>query len=371
MKEEAVVEGSLASPPEHKRFWRWMIIGGSAALAVFILLWLGILPWQARSHFDRGLAYFKEQKYPEARRQFLRFLALDDRKPATYFYLGRIALGVSVPESEVFYPEANYEEAIRYYEKAIALGLAREDPRLHAQALGQSAFSYWILKDYENADRLYLQKIQLYPELSFFARYFVALDYFFRFNRPKEALEILLKAPEALDVNPFFLYRVYTLIARLYVYQNDLENAEKYAALALTNAPAGVQDSHAQIAHVVLGYVEARRGNLSLAEAEIAKAESLAGRTGFYDCSLAVYYLVNQRYDVALSVAHSAKIPQEESYSRSVCLAVLGDASLAQGSTPEAKKYFQEYLGLTDTMEEKNIFVYREQERIKTVLEKL
>lgn len=311
-------------------------------------------------YYQKGLAAYKENRYEEAKKNFSIALKFNWRDPITYFMLGRVALGVSDLSSDIYYPNADYKQTITRQEKAIKLGLLKSSPRSYLQALDDLGISYWYLGNYDKSTEYYLKLIELYPEYSFWPRFLVAEHYFERVNKPKEALENLKTAitleQANFEYNQERLYRFYSLIARLYLYFEDFNNTEKYAKLAIENA--GMKDDiESQVAHNIIALVAGHEKDFSKAESEIRKSNSLANSYNAHNCVLSGAYYRGDNYQKTISIAKA--VEKTETYIYSVCLAYLGDAYLALKNFPEAKKYYQEYLALTDVLPSRNIFVER------------
>lgn len=348
----------------------WKAIG----LAIVLIVLLGVVfgtRWAGSYYREQGAKYLAQGNFAAAKASFNRSLFFGSRNPLTHAYLGRVALGPQAPGQEVYYPQANYPEAVGHHEAALSLGLEAISPVFYRQALEDLGFAYWNLKQHRKANEKYLEQIAKYPNSSFWARYFVGLNYFDRFNKPAEALDILSAAPASQNVAPPFLHRIYALLARLYSYAGDSENAIRYARLAI-DAPEkmNAKDLHVQIAHLVLAQRYAEEGNLKAAEAEIAIANDLSGSSTAHQCVLARVYQTVGRYSQAITVAKQAD-PAQPAYPYSICLATLGRSFAAREETTEAKRYFEQYLALTAAMAEKNIFVVRDRGRIQEELQKL
>lgn len=323
-------------------------------------------------YYQKGLAAYKESHYEEAKKNFSIALKFNWKNPLTYHMLGRIALGIPDALSYIYYPNADYKQTTAHQEKAIKLGLLKIAPRSYAQALDDLGISYWYLGNYDKSIEYYLELINSYSENSFWPRFLVSEHYFERANKPKEALEILKPALDLEQANSEYnqkrLYRFYTLIARLYIYFKDFGNAEKYAKLAIENA--GVRnDIYVQIAHNIVALAEGRAKNFTKAESEIRESNALANSFDAHNCVLASAYYLGGNYQKAISIAKAMK--KTDTYIYSVCIAALGDSYLSLKNKAEAKKYYQEYLALTDVLPSKNIFVERNREQFKGELLKL
>ncbi|MEK7123401.1 MAG: hypothetical protein AAB851_00740, partial [Patescibacteria group bacterium] len=337
----------------------------AAVLAVFAGSWL-----VSSYYFKQGFNEFQKGNGDKATSFFNKSLKFSPKKPEPHFYLGKIALGKATPGADLFYSAADYPAAAAHFEKAIAFGLSGKNKDLYSFALNDAGFSYWMMKNKDRADEKFLRLIEVSPDKSFVARYFVAFDYFNRLNKPKESLDILLPAPNVavLDLHKTNLFRVYALLARLYSYFDDAVNAEKYAKSAIENSSG--METDIQVAYAILSAFYGKEKNFELAEAEIKKAVSAGMSPDGGKCALANSYFIGKNYAKAVEIAKSAG-RKASSYERSICLSALGQSYFAMGKTAESKKYFQEYLDLTDTFSEKNIFMMRNRRQFESELQKL
>ncbi len=349
----------------------WLVNKKLIIIFVILAALLAVVFFGARFaasyYYQKGLAQYRQNNYQEAKQNFSLVLKFSWKNPLAHFMLGKIALGIPDLLGDTYYPNADYKEAISHQEKAIKLGLLKAAPigsYAHAQALDNLGLSYWYLGDYDKSVGYYLELIRLYPERSFWPRFLVAEHYFERANKPAEALEIIKPALDlkqaGSDYNKLRLYRFYSRIARLYAYFDDFNNAEKYAKLAIQNAGTR-SDLEARIAHNIFALAAGQAKNFTVAESEIQKSNKLANSTDAHNCVLASAYYLGGNYKKAISVAKAMK--KNNTYSYSVCLAALGDAYFALKNQTEAKKYYKEYLSLTDALKDKNIFVMRNRQR--------
>ncbi len=305
----------------------------------------------------------------QAKKNLYLALTFSKKNPVTYAYLGRIALGTSSKDPENYYPEANYQEAITHYEKAFLNGIAKiANKPLYKQTLEASALSYWQTGDFDKSEEKYLEEINNFPQNSFWARYFIGVHYFERKNKPQEGFEILKEAPNSFDNVDSFLYHIYSLLSKYALFFENVDNAENYAKLALENAPKENKSIDVQIAHLILAAVYRERGDIKSAEKEITTANALANSPSTHNCFLSFAYFRNKLYNRAIE---TAKVRESTvSYPYSVCLATLSKAYFALKNQAEAKKYYREYLALTDALKDKNIFMIRDRERIQKELQK-
>lgn len=309
-------------------------------------------------YLEEGKSAMRREDFISAEKNLMRAKLFYPLNPLVHFYLGRTALGPSTPDKDPYYQQANYASAIRRYERAIKLGLEKEGSLVHSRALENIGFSYWNLQQYDKAVGAYLEEIKLYPEMSFWPRYFVALNKFERENQPKEALDILaptigLPIPEPEQKN---FFRAYSLFSRLYLYFEKFEEAEKYAKLAIENAGTFNRDINVGIAHAILAQIYGMRLDFPLAEKEIAIAEE-STETNIYGCTRASVYLLGKNYSKAIAIAQGVGKSENRFYS--ICLGVLANANKAVGNDKESKKYFSDYLKFTDSLENKDIFIMR------------
>ncbi|MBI2635299.1 MAG: hypothetical protein HYW79_02025 [Parcubacteria group bacterium] len=321
-------------------------------------------------YLKQGATEFLKGDFIKAKPLLDASLKFNPRNSESHFYLGKIALGkiTETPGIDLLYPGADYSGAAVHFEKAIASGLERKNKDISLIALNDAGFSYYMLKQYEKSVPLFLKYIELNPMRAFAARYFVALDYFSRSNKPQEALDILLPAiePSAVsssDINGRNLFRVHTLLARLYSYKGDYASASKYAALVVENKDLSDQSLEVRIAHSLLALDYGRQKKFTLAEGEIKKAGGL-------DCFLSAAYAAGENHSKAIAVAEKAD-PAGDSYVDSFCPQVLALSYLAEGDEINAKKYLEEYLSFTEKFAEKNIFVVRYREQFTIELLKL
>ncbi len=125
-----------------------------------------------------------------------------------------------------------------------------------------------------------------------------------------------------------------------------------------------------QTAHAILAAFYGKEKNFKLAEVEIEKAVSAGMSPDGGKCALSNDYFIGRSYAKAIEIAKSAG-KKASSYERSICLSALGQSYLALNKMAEAKKYFQEYLNLTDSFAEKNIFVVCNRQQFSDELLKL
>ena len=108
------------------------------------------------------------------------------RFAASYYYKkGKMALGVPAPKQAVYYPQADYGEAAKHYEKAILFGLEGKNQNLYKVVLDDLGNAYWNLNELDRAREKYSEKLSKFPDSSFWARYFIAWHDFNYLNKPE------------------------------------------------------------------------------------------------------------------------------------------------------------------------------------------
>lgn len=348
-----------------------LIIISAIVLAVLILTAVFGARFAASYYYQNGLSALRESRYEAAKQNFSLSLKFNGKNPLTHYQLGRVALGRPDPTSDTYYPNADYKEAILHQEKAVRYGLLKAAPKAYGQALDDLGISYWYLGDYDNSVKYYLEAIRLYPDQSFWPRILVAEHYFERANKPAEAFEILKSTPVLAQADldsQKRLLRSYSSIARLSLYFNDFSGAQRYADLAIKNEGTR-SDLAVRIAHNIVALIAGRAKDFSTAESEIRKSNTLANSPDAHNCVLASAYYLGENYKKAISIAKAMK--KSDTYGYSVCLVALGDSYLALKNSVEAKKSYEEYLSLTDTLKDKNVFVVRNRQKFAEELLKL
>ena len=288
---------------------------------------------------------------------------------AARYYLGRIALGKADRRGDVLFPDGNYKSAIDHLEKSISLGLASADADIYADALFILGIAYWMDGKHEAADRNFLSMIAVAPEKSDHARYFLAYDYFAFFNKPREALDLLneIKNAASAEVWTEDWVKIESLLSRLSLYFDDYENAETYAGSVLSKTNYG-SDFYSVNAHLVLAQVRGKNGDFVSMEEEIGKANELLNKPHYTDCVAALGYYLGEKYEKAILSAKGALTYNQDQYARSICLYVLGKSYLASKDKVNAKKYFDDFLELTDQFLFQNVFTARNRDDIKAEL---
>lgn len=347
----------------------WLI---NKKLVIIFVILAGVLSaavfgarFAASYYYKKGAQAYLQNNFSAAKNSFNNSLIFYSKNSRAHFWLGKIALGLPAPKQNVYWPQADYGEAVNHYEKAVSLGLEQKNRNLYIVVLEDLGGAYWNLNKLDKAREKYSEKLSKFPESSFWARYFIALDDFNRLNKPEEALEIL---PPALDLvasdnDRFNLFKVHALLALLNLYFEDYNNVKKHAELAIESAEPQNEGWEIQTAHALLALNYGIQKKFTLVESEIKKA-------GGFDCFLAVSYAAGKNYSKAISIAEASdKIADD--YINSVCLRVLAVSYLARGDKIKAKQYMEEYLSFTEKLSDKNIFVMRNRQEFADELLKL
>lgn len=284
-------------------------------------------------------------------------------------YLGRIALGRIDREGKEYYPEADWQTALPHYKKALDLGIEKVgDGFYYAHTLEHLGYAYLRAGQYEEAKKMYLQKIERFPNFffgdqnhrsTFWPRFLTAEMDFQRFNSPTEAYSLLQPITDPANADPANIYRVYLLASRLSTYFEDWEKAEKYAKLALDEMPADIENYNLILAHGTLAVVNGQKKDFAAAEAEIKNINAIAV-SPLNNCILANAYYFGKDYTKAITIAKAVTKPATQPYLYSLCLRALVKSSLALEKKEDAKKYLEEYMTFTDAFSEKNIFTARD-----------
>ena len=368
-----IPEVPIAEAPSTKGFLAAVLV------VVIILGGLGFYlnrPLFASHYLKRGIAEFQLSEVGNLERAdsyFQKSLWWNSSDPLTHYYLARVAFGQGTPMiGYTAWTEADWQRVIEHYEKALQLGLEKKDASRAELALSDTGRAYWMLKNYKKADEVFREHIARYPEKSFVSRYILASDDFEINDDPDEAIRVLPSALEAEDKIDLQMFRIHTLLARLYAYFGEFEKSSQHAELAISNAPEG-EKTHIdlQLAHLLIANNYARKGNVSLAEAEVSRAENMANVPNAHICYLARVYSYGKQYSKAIQTADTALESVTPPRARQVCLQTLYEGYLAFGNKKEAKKYLMKYLEVTGAFQKTDIFTIREREKVSRTLELL
>lgn len=305
--------------------------------------------------------------YPPGKYHYKQRLLVRPNDPLAYAGLGRAALGRQDPTQLLFYPEAEFGEVIRCYEKALALGIAAVDPTAHARALDALGHAYRHLGQYGKSNEYFSQKIDTYPEEAFWARYTIGLDCFEVLNEPRKAFQILIDALGSRDADRGYLHHVHSLLAGLSFYFGDRDNTARFARLAIESSTH--PDQFTQRSYALLAQLKADINDMRAARRYIERADAVAGKRGANAGSLAFAYLRAKDYRKAIATATSAEPSTHWTYS--LCLEALARAFLALNQTVGARQATKDYLTFVRSLVRQNIFVQRtrqEFERVENVL---
>jgi len=343
----------------------WVGIG-IAILAVLLASFFVVKGYIASSYLQKGVEYFLKDDFTNARLYLKKSVELNQRLPEAYFYLGQISIAVETDGGIVYYlPEADYANAVTYYEKALEYGIEKKDTDTHRRTLNNLGFSYRQIGEYEKGDAVYLKKIELFPDLSFNARYFVAVDYFERFNKPQDAIDLLLPAFDSRDGQERYYYRGYSLLSQLFYFLKDYDNAWKYSELAL-RASNGKVDRFIYIVRGVRAIIYGYKKDFTSAEAELEKISKLSNPKDGANCIFATALL--EGGDPVRAVMRAEGALGVEGDLRFACLFVFAEGNAKLGNKSEADNFMRSYLKETDEMPEHTIFILRNRDDFKRAL---
>lgn len=344
----------------------WVIL-----LAIVIVLGYLSTYLIADVFFKQGVQLYNQSQYDNAKTKFQQASKFNKRDPRVYAYLGEISLGIPRPGNKVFYPDADYISAIDAFEKARYYNLQKKDQKLYTIILNDLGFSYWQYGNKMASHTIFLEYITLKPSQSFTARYLVGLDYYYELNKPKEALELLQPLPDQAILNHHRaeLYNVYLLLANLSWYFNDLENAKRYALLSIANAPQNQNaDEVITLANMRLAFIAASEDGIKEALKYYSRALESAKRVTVYsekqsgNCSLAGLYFHAKQYTRAIGIASAEAKTNRTDYYYSNCLEVLALGNQELNREAESKRYMEEYLKFTETLESPDILILKQRE---------
>jgi len=325
----------------------------------------------ASYYYKAGVGYLRAENFKGAKENCLRSLYFNSRNPLAYWCLGRSFMTPKRASDEsIEFLEPDYQGAITNYEKAITLGIEKVElgPNYFFTALDDLGNAYFKLGEHDKSNEYYLKVIELFPEKSFFARYFVSVDYMDRLNKPKDALDTLLPALDTSNAKNYFLHRVYSRLASLYLYFEDAGNVEKYARLALesvSDESKNIDINSVNRAQDLLAMALAAKGDFVSAEAESKKASDAAGQQ---ICLLSRYYILVENYVRAEEIIKQG-LKSEKPHAR--CIFSAARLYGAKGQTAEAAKYFRQYLNFSPTLEQRDIFVARAEKEARKALENI
>lgn len=344
---------------------------GAAVIVLAAVFWLGT-GWASSYYAEQGRTALNSGNFGEAKTLLERALFFNSSNAVAHARLGRALLGERFSDRWPNFPDADFNEAIKHYEKSFALNLKEKNLPLYRQAVEDAAQAYWAVDERDKAIETYLEKIAVDPSGSFWTRYLVARDYFDRSNKPEEAFNILLSTISLAsdDLQRKKLAEIYATLARIAFYFDDFNKLESYAIQAIDADPERQDPQALTTAHALVALAKGRKKDFAAVEKEIDQARQLGnlGRTTSLECTRARAYYLGENYGQALNIVPTVKKPKKPSFFYSICLSTLANSHFALGNATEAKRYFQEYLAYTDAFQEKNIFVIRDREKFQKEL---
>ncbi|MDH5301839.1 MAG: tetratricopeptide repeat protein [Gammaproteobacteria bacterium] len=179
---------------------------------------LQIAPEHHLAHYNLGILYLKQKKWPLARAEFEITKRIAPNDSRNYFNLGRAAFG-----------EEDYVGALDYYRKALEL----EDGQ-YPKAIFNMAITYRAMNDYKQAIKHYQKAVEMQPD------YFDAWNNlgiaYLKLDNNEEAIKALT---EALKIDPenasawYVLGRAYSRLEDKPKAIDAYENAVKFDPLHL------------------------------------------------------------------------------------------------------------------------------------------
>lgn len=345
----------------------WIAVIIAALIAVFFVS-KEIL---ANYYANRGIELVRNNNFEEAKNPLERSLFFSSNNSVAHFFLGLAYLGPHTPievrkEEDNPFPQADYSLAARHLDAAIALGLEGERLESYRLALELSGLAHQRIGNKDVSLERYLKLIEEFPEASFWARYAVANEYFYQYNKPEEALDILIEAPDDLRAETGALFKIYTLLARLSLFLEKFDDAKKYAELSVESA-GGRSDLDVQISHIILATTDILRGDDAGAERHVAEADRLSGSTDTFSCFVAQAHWMAKNYKEALEIIEGAGRPKND-FAYQACLANKAKSLHALGRTAEAKLAANEFLDLVQTLYSQNVFIRRDMQVAQEIL---
>ena len=129
----------------------WVIIGAVVLVLIASVFILG--PSAAFSYYyNKGAAALDSGDFKPAKLLLEKSLRFAPKRPEPYVKLGRAAFGPRNTGPGALYPEANYKEAVEFFEKALALGLNEKQGELYWRTLENAGHAYGFLGDNDKAD---------------------------------------------------------------------------------------------------------------------------------------------------------------------------------------------------------------------------
>jgi tetratricopeptide (TPR) repeat protein len=323
---------------------------------------------QEKQYLRKGVEAFRAGQWIVANENFTSALNINNSNPVTYAYLGLIA-NPDDPRNKDRYVKGSYANAATNFEKALSLGLPETSVR-YPEIYSNLGIMYAKMQLNDQADEQLLKTIDKFSgDISFWPRYFIALDYFNRANKPKEAFDLLSPAA-TMTAADSDLYVINVLLARLAFYFDDYAKTKEFAnqAIGLHVPEEGTAP------HVLLSYVAAHDKDPLLLKKEVAAARTLVKndlvKNDGVECFISAAYVRLEDYDTAIATAMEVN-PLKNTYPHSACALTLAQSYLAKGDKVDAVKYFKKYIEITDTLNPQNIFVVRYREQSTQALQEL
>lgn len=316
-------------------------------------LLVSIIPAIAtRYYIYRGVSAFERNDFSTAEQYFIQSLLFQPTNPLAHAYLGDISYAAK--NRETYFPnrviaadpKINYREVIRRYETALEHGIMEKDEPHAAMVLTGLVMAYRAVEEQDKANQILTRVITQYPE-SFMPRYLLAADYFWRVNKPTEALALLqpFLGQKMLNISATHMQGIYALAARISLHFRNFADAELYAAESL-ELKNGAKNPNTELAHIVMAYVLSEKNQMDGALNELAAASAAFGNPHAYDCILARLYLRHQDYAAARAIANRRlseleTLRENRPYIGYGCLYALGWAAWHENEQMAAVNYFR------------------------------
>lgn len=360
-----------------------MTISRTLVLKIFlgVALFIGVIPAiSAQYYIHRGISAFERRDFATAEQYFIRSLSFWPTNSLAHAYLGDISYGAK--DQEIYYPnrfvpsnpKINYREVIRQYEAALEYEIMNREESRATTVLTRLVMAYRAVKEQDKANQVLIHVIAQYPKKSFMPRYLLASDYFWRANKPIEALELLqpLLHQKLFNNSAPQMQGLYALAARISLHFRDFDNAKQYAAKTI-NLENGADNPNTELAHIVIAYVLSEKNQMNNAISELGKASAAIGNPHAYDCILARLYLRQQNYSQASTIANRrlAELQTLRNDRPGIgygCLYTLGWASWYSNNRVTATHYFQRFIEAIATMPEIGATAHRDAAEIQEIL---
>lgn len=263
-------------------------------------------------YFTSGILFYKARLFNEAEQHLLKALAINDKIPEVYFYLGKV------------YEENNkISQAILCYKKTNEL-------KPNAEFLIHIGYLYSLKKDFEESKRYFDMSIEMDPKNS--KPYFFQGLVYSKKNRYAAAERLFRKAIELQETNDTYHYYLATVLDKQKRFNETVDSLKRAIRYNEKNA----------LAYNYLGYLYADR-NIRLEESIslIQKALDIDPVNGAYLDSLGWAYYRKGRYKQALEkLLEAERQLAKDSSPDAVVYDHIGDTYRQMGEVKKAYDYW-------------------------------